>query len=638
MARTITALIFGGVCVVTLLRVWQTHTGTSERLLALLACGVLLVTQIVYFGGHGHNPRSWTGVAVLGVQLVAAYGALPLLGNSWLSMQVIAIANLPLVLPAWLGWTSWAVVIAGMGALAHHYGEPPLGVAYLILVSAYTSVVILGLTLLRQLVHTLVNARATIAEALLSLERLRFARDVHDLLGSRLSVIVVRCELIRRLQSLDPGRVTHELRSLLDLCRSTLEESTGVADGTHGGTLAEALEAAHEALATGSTTLRTDVSPPRRPLTAPEERALAAVVREGTVNVLRHSDAATCCVTVREVGDEVELTIENDAARPAVSPPGSGLSNLSQRMAIVGGSFVAERLPGDRFRVRALLPVTPARPTVEGPRHEPADPRHLAATPVTDEPAPFTDGLASRRLTGPLLGVTLAGTVGVEFLWSFAVIEGPLWRWVSVLTTVVVSAVVLFYVDGPAVRLRTRCTMLLVSTVLILGPQLALSNPHIGSTGTLLAVALLTWGRSWWGVATAAAIVITTVVSFATPDPLEQVYLLVSTALPGLAIYGVAQAITVARRARADQWERARLALTRERLRFEVDLNGRLEQVLTGILERGHTALLLQDDDSLGAAAAVEAMIGDARAGLEDIRLMGTGYRARAQTADGVTP
>lgn len=634
-ARTITTLILAGFCVIALVRVWQTHTDVSDRLIALVASGVLFGTQLAFFGRYGHNPRSVAGVAILGVQMIAAYAPLLVLENAWLSMQVMAIANLPLVLPARVGWPAWALFIGGIGVLAQYYGEPPLGVAYLVLVSAHTSAIIMGLTILRQLVDTIVVARTTIAEALLSMERLRFARDVHDLLGSRLSIIVVRCEIVRRLQTADPARVPKELRSLLDLARTALAECSGMVHGAHGVTFEGGLATARDVFAVGTTTLRTRVELPRA-LTKAEDGTLAAVVREGVANVLRHSDARECSITMARDGNDIELSIENDSAHPVGPSSGSGLFNLTQRMASVGGSFHSER-DGDRFRIRARLPMAPASVIDDELVKSPLDLPAARPDRTADvEPQPYTDALASPGLTRGILAMTLTGVVAVEALWAQALVASPVWRSVTIASTLALALIVLMLVKGRFTRPPRRHAVFFACAVITFVPQVALSNPYLGSTGLLFAIALLTWRRVWIGVLAGAAIVATTFALLTSSVPLEQVYLAESTVIPGLAVYGVAKAIDVARRARADQWDRARLALTRERLHFEVDLNERLVGFLTFVLGHGETALRLREKDPPRAAAAVEAMTEEARAGLEAIRRMGTGYRQRATSTDGV--
>jgi two-component system sensor histidine kinase DesK len=101
----------------------------------------------------------------------------------------------------------------------------------------------------------------------------------------------------------------------------------------------------------------------RDALPAGAQSTLGWVVREGTTNVLRHSDARGCTVSLHQEDESVTLVMENDGVReigPLVL--GSGLLGLTERMAAAGGSVSAEHRRGDRFRLTARLPLPRALP------------------------------------------------------------------------------------------------------------------------------------------------------------------------------------------------------------------------------------------------------------------------------------
>lgn len=91
-------------------------------------------------------------------------------------------------------------------------------------------------------------------------------------------------------------------------------------------------------------------------LPAPVQAALAWVVREGTTNVLRHSDATECELTLGSDGNAVMLSMENDGVRSAHRRSGgTGLIGLRERLESAGGTLTAEVRPGRRYRLTASI-------------------------------------------------------------------------------------------------------------------------------------------------------------------------------------------------------------------------------------------------------------------------------------------
>jgi signal transduction histidine kinase len=107
-------------------------------------------------------------------------------------------------------------------------------------------------------------------------------------------------------------------------------------------------------------------------LSAQVGTVLATVLREGVTNVLRHSKAERCEITVRQEDGRVRMDIVNDGVPPAPTEPGphggSGIDNLAVRVAALGGRLTAGVDPDGRFRLHAALPAS--RPRAE-PEPEP---------------------------------------------------------------------------------------------------------------------------------------------------------------------------------------------------------------------------------------------------------------------------
>ncbi len=188
-------------------------------------------------------------------------------------------------------------------------------------------------------------------------ERLRFARDVHDLLGHNLSVIALKAELAERLAPVDGVRAGTEAAEVRRLAASTLTELREVVHGYRQVDLREHLAAIREILQ--SSGVRCTVTVPDGDLPAAAAAPLAAVLREATTNLLRHSTAAWCTIEIAEADGRVRMTVVNDGA--GVNRPDErsyGLRGLAERLAVSGGVLRTGVADG-RFTVEAVVPSTP---------------------------------------------------------------------------------------------------------------------------------------------------------------------------------------------------------------------------------------------------------------------------------------
>lgn len=206
------------------------------------------------------------------------------------------------------------------------------------------------------------RARAQLA---VSEERLRFARDMHDLLGHSLSALAVKAQLAGRLVERAPDRAATEMAEVQVLARQALQQVRSAVSGYREVDLEGETDAVRAVLDAGGTrTVTTGLEGLDLP---PRTAALAAwVVREGGTNVLRHSDANECQIGFTLIRDSVvgprALVVEvfNDRARGGGRDgreSGNGLAGLSERVAMGGGTLSAARTPEGGFLLRAVLPL-----------------------------------------------------------------------------------------------------------------------------------------------------------------------------------------------------------------------------------------------------------------------------------------
>jgi two-component system sensor histidine kinase DesK len=197
-------------------------------------------------------------------------------------------------------------------------------------------------------------AREQIARLAVGEERLRFARDLHDLLGHSLSVIALKSELAGRLIHRTPGLAAHEVEDIEKVARDALREVREAVAGYRQPTLAAELAGAREAMTAAGIECRVDEQHPGLPTAI--EAVLAWTVREGVTNVMRHSGAKRCVIRILSKDGRATVDIIDDG-RGGLAEPGSGLHGLDERVRERGGTLTAESLPHEGFRLRVTLPL-----------------------------------------------------------------------------------------------------------------------------------------------------------------------------------------------------------------------------------------------------------------------------------------
>lgn len=240
-------------------------------------------------------------------------------------------------LASWLGVTT---VLSGMGTFVMHY--------------------------LTATIRELDATRVQLAEAAVSAERQRFSRDLHDLLGHTLSVVVVKAEAVRRLAETDPAAAAAHGAEIETLGRSALTEVRQAVAGYREGGLEDEISRAAAALRAGE--IRPDIGHVPHGLDPGAERQLAWAVREATTNVLQHSGATTCRIQVELDPGWARVTVADDGhSTPERMPTGSvptghrgsrtgtGLTGLRERLAERGGTVTVERRP-EGFTLAAEVP------------------------------------------------------------------------------------------------------------------------------------------------------------------------------------------------------------------------------------------------------------------------------------------
>ncbi|MBB5121114.1 histidine kinase [Streptomyces eurocidicus] len=255
-----------------------------------------------------------------------------------------------------------AVVIAlsgSAGVIAGFRGgaEDSLIVGYGTVLSGLVTAAVLTLF---ETVAQLRETREELARGAVERERLRFSRDLHDLLGHTMSVIVVKAEAVRRLAPRDLEAALGQAADIEAVGRQALVEIREAVTGYREGSLTTELDRARSLLeASGIDVDVRQSGPPLPPQTA---ALLGWVVREGVTNVVRHSGASRCVVEVRGETDQIRLEITDDGRGVGSEPAatgvgGSGLKGLAERLAAAGGALTSGPDGRRGFRLVAELPV-----------------------------------------------------------------------------------------------------------------------------------------------------------------------------------------------------------------------------------------------------------------------------------------
>jgi two-component system sensor histidine kinase DesK len=225
--------------------------------------------------------------------------------------------------------------------------------------SVLAGFVVALVTRFMQAIAELRRTRQELADAAVDAERLRFARDMHDLLGHTLSVMVVKAQVVRKMATRDPQAAAAQAADIEAVGRRALTEVRQAVTGYRGRGLARELEDARAALADAgyAVHLRQD----GEPVPAQASALLGWVVREGSTNVIKHSGGQQCDILIRHEQGKATVEITDDGSgNPATMLPsgGHGLGGLRERVEAGGGTLDAATRPGGGFRLTATVPVT----------------------------------------------------------------------------------------------------------------------------------------------------------------------------------------------------------------------------------------------------------------------------------------
>jgi two-component system sensor histidine kinase DesK len=318
------------------------HVGLRMWALTLLT---LVVFLALYFRGWWVNGR----------ELALIVTAMTLLGAVWMPINpgggaffIYAAAFAPFIGSARTSIVSIALIetVTVAEAMLTH-------LSLMNAVWPIVFVVLIGATNMQHASSERSNARLRLAHDEIAhlakvAERERIGRDLHDLLGHTLSLIVLKSELASKLADRDIERARSEIRDVERISRDALAEVRAAVGGFRSGGLAGEIARAREALATANVALETTVDELHLP--AAHEAVLALAIREGVTNILRHAHARHCTIALARSGGGDSLTIEDDGRGGSLTV-GNGLSGMRERVMALGGTLTLERAAGTKLTI-----------------------------------------------------------------------------------------------------------------------------------------------------------------------------------------------------------------------------------------------------------------------------------------------
>lgn len=306
-------------------------------------------------------PAAVTAVAAVGAAGILLYsGAVGYGGFPWALplAALLAAVHAGARWPAVVVWPSGVALAFGaslagswsIGRAALSDALTDAGITALCAVSLYAQV------WMSTVAERLDQARTTAVTG----ERQRFAAELHDIQGHNLQVIALKSELAERLAGTDPAQAVALMRDVQALARQALGDTRALVRGYRAVSLDT--EIANSARVLDAAGIESSISPAGdRPSLPPAvENLLGLVVRECTTNVLRHSTARRCEISLNSEAGTVVLRFVNDGPLDGPAGPTGGLVTLRERLAAAGGGLRSTGT-ADSFTVTASLPVAAAR-------------------------------------------------------------------------------------------------------------------------------------------------------------------------------------------------------------------------------------------------------------------------------------
>lgn len=379
-AGRIAAMAFAALLIFPIRDVFSSHPSTVRLVLVLAGVTAfvgLFAWRLVFVTASANGQPTavtWLSLVVL-VGLVAAL----VIGDDpkrWAPLFIFLAAAIGVRVG--LPWAAYGIAACTvLAVVVLSPVAPSENTAAVALQTLAVGALTVGMGRLRAVINELHEARERLARLAVAEERLRFARDLHDLLGHSLSLIALKADYARRLLPDQAEKVAAEVADIDAVAREALSQVRHAVTGYRQPTMVESIEAGRRALEAAGISATYEIAQVALPRDL--DAALAWALREAVTNAIRHSHARHCWISVTAGLVEAAVEVVDDgvggpppSGGDAASQPtggsagqlpcwaGNGLSGLAERMEALHGRLEVSRPPGGGFRLRARVPTTAA--------------------------------------------------------------------------------------------------------------------------------------------------------------------------------------------------------------------------------------------------------------------------------------
>lgn len=231
-------------------------------------------------------------------------------------------------------------------------------------------ITVIGVTLLpfnlynrskrEKLEDQLESANDRIAELMLIEERERIARDLHDTLGQKLSMIGLKSDLAKRLVFKNPEEAEKELADIRQTASTALKEVRELVADMRSTKLIDEVMRIRQILSAAEVELKIEGDPNVSSIPSNVENVLSMCLKEAVTNVVKHSDATVCEVMFMQSADEVSIVVKDNGKgiQGRTFATGAGLKGMRERLEFVNGSLVIEDDGGTKLTIRMPIVIT----------------------------------------------------------------------------------------------------------------------------------------------------------------------------------------------------------------------------------------------------------------------------------------
>ncbi|MFC0470859.1 sensor histidine kinase [Halalkalibacter kiskunsagensis] len=199
------------------------------------------------------------------------------------------------------------------------------------------------------------DANKRISQLIVMEERQRIARDLHDTLGQKLSLIGLKSDLARKLIEINPDSAKVEMSDINQTARTALKEVREMVSDMRGAKLEDEVIHIQQILKAAQIEFTMEGDPNLKSTPLLVENVVSMCLKEAVTNVVKHSQASSCKVMICESSDELQIIVQDDGigiSEKSESSSGSGLKGIRERLEFVNGSLDFVKSDGTVLDIR----------------------------------------------------------------------------------------------------------------------------------------------------------------------------------------------------------------------------------------------------------------------------------------------